>query len=90
METKLLTVKFGGEWKLIEGDLSFVGDVTSKVIVIKETLSLEELKNDVIDRFDIDQLVFELKLSHLHPFKRTKEPFVMENDADLRIFFANK
>lgn len=71
-----------------EDDLVFVGDVSSKVIVINQPMSMYEMKTEIINRFiNSDSLAPNLQFSHLHPFKKTMEPFLIENDSDLRSFF---
>ena len=42
MVAQLVTVNYGGIWTTKEDELSYNGDITSKVIVIKGNITMED------------------------------------------------
>ena len=85
MATHIITVVCGGKWLVNDSCPTFVGDTTSKVFMIDETITLHGLTGKVHNRFNIDSAL-ELKFNHLHPFKFLRAPLNVECDADLKEF----
>ena len=80
---KILTISYGGMWT---SDCEYVGDISSKAVLLNADISLEELKSTINQRCDILSPAKNMMLSHLHPFQKLKNPFKVENEEDLSSF----
>lgn len=85
MSSNIVTVVYGGKWRVAETGLLFDGNTTSKAFVLEDTITLLTLREKVCSRFNVDESV-ELEFSHLHPFKRLRVPLKVDSDADLKEF----
>ena len=85
MEPHVITVVFGGSWVFADTSLEFVGNTTSKVFLLYDSTTLQDLKRKVCTRFNVDS-VLELQFSHLHPCKKLKAPLIVDCDTDLKEF----
>ena len=68
MATHVITVIYGGKWLFDESGPTFVGQTTSKVFILDDSITLQGLSEKVHNRFNVDS-AFELEFNHLHPFK---------------------
>ena len=85
---KILTIFYGGVWKIKYGEGSYQGEMKSKAFIIDDTLDLHDLKLQVISRFKINVEACDLILGHCHPSQKMTNPYTVEDNEDLQSFFA--
>ncbi|KAL8138136.1 hypothetical protein V2J09_004137 [Rumex salicifolius] len=86
MELKVLTVYFGGEWKIKDDCCGYVGDFISKAFVIDNNMHLDALRKLIMKRFNINSTMDDISLTHLHPFQKLKNPYMIDTEEDYKSF----
>ncbi|KAL8137960.1 hypothetical protein V2J09_003961 [Rumex salicifolius] len=85
MQLKVLTVCFGGEWKMKDDYCAYVGDLISKAFVIEDNMQLDVVRNMIMERFNIIPTP-DISLTHLHPFQKLKNPYMVDTEEDFQSF----
>ena len=81
-----ITAYFGGNWVVEDGEWNFVGNISSKPLIVDEGISFDDLKTLIVSRFKICMSTFEVELSYKNPFNCSLKPFDVNTLEDFEAF----